>query len=218
MKPDRWQYTQSYLLSVFGREDPHLRSLESSAQAAGLPDIAVSADVGNLLALLVRTTRAEVALEVGTLGGYSSTFIARALAGGGRLLTIERDERFAKFAEEHFARANLAGVIQVRRGNALDALPAIARELGPSSVDFAFIDAEKTEYPDYWNHIRPLVRPGGIFVADNVLGAGDWWIDDETHPARIAADRLNRTVAADPDFDSAGVPLRQGLLIARRRR
>jgi predicted O-methyltransferase YrrM len=218
MTDERWRYTETYLHEVFGADDEHLRDLVADASAKGLPDIAVSPEVGVLLSLLVRGTRAERALEIGTLGGYSATWIARALAPGGRLYTLELDDRFADFAEAHFAAAKLAGVIEVRRGAALATLPGLARELGPSSLDFVFVDAEKTEYPEYWAHVRPLIRAGGIFVADNILGAGSWWIDDLDSPARAGADRLNRAVARDPDFEAAGVPLRQGLLVARRRR
>jgi caffeoyl-CoA O-methyltransferase len=217
MTPERWLYTERYLNEVFGKEDAHLRSLAADARRAGLPDIAVSPEVGCLLQLLVRTTRAERAVEVGTLSGYSATWIARGLAPQGRLITIERNAAFADFAEAHFQTAELADRIEVRRGSALDLLPVVARELGTGSLDFAFIDAQKTEYPDYWRIIRPLLRPGAIFVADNVLGTGEWWIDDEADPDRQGADRLNRTIAADADFDCGAVPLRQGLLIARRK-
>lgn len=217
MTPERWQYTSRYLREIFGAEDQHLAGLMAEAKSRGMPDIAVSADVGRFLYLLTKLTQAMRALEIGTLAGYSAIWIARALAPGGELITIEREASYADFAEAQFERAGVRGAIELRRGQALDLLPALAQALGPQSLDFVFADAEKTEYPDYWHHVRPLLRPGGLFVADNVLGSSKWWIDDEQHPARIAADRLNRIVSADPDFDASAVPLREGLLIARRR-
>jgi caffeoyl-CoA O-methyltransferase len=98
-------------------------------------------------------------------------------------------------------------------------LPTLAAELGPASADLAFIDAAKTEYPDYFRLLKPLIRPGGLLVADNVLGSGSWWIDTPPgDPDRDAVDRFNRIVAEDPDFEAAAVPIRQGVLIARKSR
>lgn len=212
----QWEYAGRYIHAVFGDEDVHLRELTREAATRGLPDIAVSAEVGRLLALLVGLGGATKALEVGTLGGYSAMWIARALAPGGQLITIEHDDRHAAFAEEHLARAGLGERVDVRRGAALDVLPVIAEELGPASLDFVFIDADKTEYPRYFELVRPLLRVGSVFVADNALGTGSFWIDEEHHPSRTAIDRLNRTIAADRDFSATLVPLREGLLIARR--
>jgi predicted O-methyltransferase YrrM len=216
MTPDRWAYTSDYLRRTFGHEAGSLEGLRERALAAGLPDIAVSGDVGSLLSLLASTTKRRMAIEVGTLGGYSAIWIARGFAPG-RLLTIEYDERHADFAEEELRRAGLAERVELRRGAGLDVLDALARELAPGSVDFAFIDADKREYPAYWERLRPLIAPGGLFVADNILGTSAWWIDDEAHPARMAVDALSCSLAADPEFDAAAVPIREGLLIARRR-
>lgn len=216
MTPERWAYTSDYLRRTFGREDGTLEGLRERALAAGLPDIAVSGDVGRLLSLLASTTRRRLAVEVGTLGGYSAIWIARGFAPG-KLVTIEYDEHHADFAEAELDRAGLAERVEVRRGAGLGVLDALSREHGPGSVDFAFIDADKREYPAYWERLRPLLAPGALFVADNVLGTSSWWIDDEAHPAREAVDALSRALAADPEFDAAGVPIREGLLIARRR-
>lgn len=216
MTPERWAYTSDYLRRTFGREDGTLEGLRERALAAGLPDIAVSGDVGRLLSLLASTTRRRLAIEVGTLGGYSAIWIARGFAPG-KLVTIEYEERHADFAEAELDRAGLAERVEVRRGAGLGVLDALSREHGPGSVDFAFIDADKREYPAYWERLRPLLAPGALFVADNVLGTSSWWIDDEAHPAREAVDALSRALAADPEFDAAGVPIREGLLIARRR-
>jgi caffeoyl-CoA O-methyltransferase len=218
--PQRWEYTNTYSREVFGREDQHLAGLMKEAVARGLPDIAVSADVGRMLMILTSMTRAKMAIEVGTLGGYSGIWLARGLARepGSKLITIESEKLHADFAQEQFKKAKVADRIELRRGAALDLLPRLARELAPGSVDVIFLDAVKTEYPEYWKIVRPLIALGGLIIADNVYGSGDWWIDDVGNPSRDAADRFNRLVAGDQDFEAVAVPLRQGVLIGRRMR
>jgi caffeoyl-CoA O-methyltransferase len=162
-------------------------------------------------------TRGRLAIEVGTLGGYSGIWLARGLRDGGRLITIEIDERHAAFAREQFQRAGLADRVEIRVGAALGILPELARNLAPGSVDVIFLDALKTEYAEYWTIMRPLIAPGGAVLADNALGSSEWWIDVAGHESREAADRFNRLVASDPEFDAVVVPLRQGVLFGRRR-
>ncbi len=218
MTPARWRYTVEYVHEVFGQEDKHLAGLMQEAVAAGLPPIAVTAEIGRLLMMLTSMTRGRLAVEVGTLGGYSGIWIARGLARGGRLITIESEPHHADFAETQFARAGVADRVEVRRGPALEVLPQLAGELGSESVDVVFIDADKMEYPDYWRAVRPMIAVGGIVTADNVLGSNDWWINQLSEPRRRAADELNRLVADDDDFDAVAVPLKQGVLIGRRMR
>lgn len=216
MSEARWRRTSAYLGEVFGREDPHLRQLILDAREAGLPEISVSAEVGRLLSLLLQTTRGLRALELGTLGGYSSTWIARALAPGGKLTTIELSPAHAAFARAHFAKGGLSERVEVVEGAALAVLEPLLERLAP--LDFVFIDAVKTEYPDYLRLLGGAIAPGGLLVADNVLGAGSWWIDDAPgRPDRDAMDRFNRTLAQDERFEVAAVPIREGVLIARRR-
>ena len=223
MTPERWDSTTRYLRQVFGAEDSHLAGHAARAEEAGLPRIAVSADVGRLLQILAASTNGgagpQRALELGTLGGYSGIWIARALAPGGLLITIEPEARHADFARAEFAGAGLAERVRIVREPALQALPAIAREFGRASFDFIFLDAIKTEYIRYFALAAPLLKPGGLLIADNALGSGSWWIDQApgAGPERDAVDRFNRLVAADPDFDAACVPLREGVLIARRK-
>jgi predicted O-methyltransferase YrrM len=223
MTPARWNWTRCYLLDVFGAQDEQLETLTPRAIAAGLPDIAVSADVGRLLMLLTAMTGggrgARLALEVGTLAGYSGIWIARGMAPGGRLITVESEPRHADFAEEEFRTARLSSSVDVRRGAAMRVLPPIAEELGTGAIDFVFLDATKREYPGYFQVIRPLIASGGLLVADNVLGSHSWWIDEPAgrNADRDGADQFNRMVAADPDFETVAVPLREGVLIARRR-
>jgi predicted O-methyltransferase YrrM len=236
MTPERYEKTAAYLEEVFGRPDEQLAGLMDRAVAAGLPDIAVSADVGRLLLLLTQlavagtggrgsaaqaasgTGGGPVAIELGTLAGYSGIWIARGLGERGTLITVELEPKHEAFARREFERAGVAGRVEQVRGAALDVLPKLAVRLGPASVDVAFIDAVKTEYGAYARLLKPLLRPGGLLIADNALGSS-WWIDQPrgSDPQRDAVDDFNRMMAADPDFDTACIANRQGVLVARRR-
>ena len=211
MTPERWAFLSSYAKEVFGSQDQQMDGLMDRAVAAGLPRIAVSADVGRLLKILVSLTPGQLALELGTLAGYSGIWIARGLAADGKLLTIEYEDRHADFAESEFADAGLADKVEVVRGVALEVLPEIGDRLGPASLDFVFIDAVKSEYVDYFTAVKPMVAVGGLLVADNVYGTGQGWIDEG-----YGTDAFNRLVGADPDFEATVTPMREGILIARR--
>ncbi len=223
MTQQRWAAFSEYLEEVFGREDEALSRLRSRARDASLPEISVGQAVGRLLSLLASMTNggrgARLALELGTLGGYSGIWIARVLAPGGRLITVESEPRHAAFARESFETAGVSDRVEIRAGRALEVIRELGRQTPAPMFDFVFVDAEKTEYPAYFDRIRPMMAPGGLFVADNILGGGDWTLDQPrgSSPARDAVDALNRAVAAAPDFEAAAVPLREGLLIARKK-
>lgn len=152
---DQWQQTAAYLCDLFGRapEDAVQKTLEAQPKAAadaGLPAIAISADVGRLLSILTRlaTRCAESTgrvVEVGTLGGYSGIWIARALPPGARLITLERDPKHAAFAATQFESAGLADRVEIIHGPALERLPALVDSLGPAGLDMVFLDADKRE-------------------------------------------------------------------------
>jgi caffeoyl-CoA O-methyltransferase len=219
MTRDRWERTNGYIQEVFGRDDEQLATLMKRAVEAGLPDIAVSADVGRLLTLLVSMTRAERVVEVGTLGGYSGIWLARGLAPGGQLITIEREDKHADFAEREFASAGVGDRVRIERGAALDVLPRLAGELGPNSLDVVFLDAVKVEYAEYLAIVGPMLRVGGLVLADNALSGGDWWICDAPgDPGRDAMDTFNRALADDPHFTTACCVNRNGLLVAKKAR
>lgn len=211
MTPERWSYIGDYAEDVFGRYDDHLAGLMGRAVEAGLPPIAVSADVGRLLKILVSMTEGRLAIELGTLAGYSGIWIARGLAEDGRLITVESEEAHADFAQSEFEKAGVGDRVTIVRGAALDVLPAIAAEVGDASVDFAFVDARKTEYVAYYQLLKPLIKPGGLYVADNVYATGAGWIDEGQ-----GTDEFNRLIAADPDFEAVATPMREGVLIARK--
>jgi predicted O-methyltransferase YrrM len=211
MTPERWSYIGDYADDVFGQYDDHLAGLMSQAVEAGLPPIAVSADVGRLLKILVSMTEGKLAIELGTLAGYSGIWIARGLADDGRLITVEFKDEHADFAEAEFERAGVADRVDIVRGAALEVLPRIAAEVGEDSVDFVFIDAMKSEYVDYFHAVNPLLKAGGMLVADNVYATGAGWIDEG-----YGTDEFNRLIAGQPDFEAVATPMREGVLIARK--
>lgn len=211
MTPERWAFIGDYADEVFGPNDEQLTGLMDRAANAGLPRIAVSSDVGRLLKILVSLTDGKIAIELGTLAGYSGIWIARGLADDGKLYTIEYADDHADFAQTEFETAGLADNVEIVRGPALEVLPDLASRLGEGSVDFAFVDAVKSEYVDYFKLLGPLIKRGGLLVADNVYGTGLGWID-EGH----GTDSFNRLVASDPDFEAVATPMREGVLIARR--
>lgn len=222
MTPERWKATAAYSREVFGREDPFLASLMPQAIQAGLPDIAVSADVGRLLSLVARLAADgrsfPLALELGTLAGYSAIWITRGLGERGRLITVEPEPRHADFAQRMFGNAGLGSRIEIRREKAIEVLESLGATHA-EQFDLIFFDALKTEYPRYFALAHPLLRPGGLLVADNALGSGGWWIDTPrgVNENRDAVDRLNREIAAHPDYDAAVVPIREGVMIARKK-
>ena len=211
MTPERWKYLGRYSKELFGSQDDHLATMMDEAVAAGLPDISVTADVGRLLMIVTSLTPGRLAVEVGTLAGYSGIWIARGLSDTGRLITIEFEPKHAEFARSQFERAGVGGAVEVRVGAGIEVLSAMRDELASGSVDLLFLDAVKTEYSDYFKLARPLIAPGGLVLADNVYATGAGWLD-EGH----GTDEFNRLVASDPDFEAVAVPLRQGIMIAKR--
>ena len=171
MPSDLWSEVDAYIQDRLVPEDEALRAALAASAAAGLPAIAVSAAQGKMLHLLVRVTRSMRVLEIGTLGGYSTIWLARGLPPGGRLTTLEIDRRHANVALENLKRAGLDAVVDIRIGAALDLLPALERELaGP--FDLVFIDADKSNNPSYIEWAVRLGRPGTLLIVDNVVRKG----------------------------------------------
>ena len=211
MTPNTWEYVNAYSLEVFGSQDEHLSGLMDEAIAAGLPDISVTPDVGRLLKILTSMTPGRLAIEVGTLAGYSGIWIARGLAPDGRLITIEYEQKHADHASKQFERAGVSGKVEIRVGPGIAVLETLVEELEPGSVDVLFLDAIKTEYSDYFRIARPLIAPGGLVLADNVYGTTIGWIDEG-----YGTDEFNRLITADPDFETVAVLAGDGVVIARR--
>jgi predicted O-methyltransferase YrrM len=166
-----WSAVDAYLTSAVVKPDSALEAAMIANAAAGLPPIDVSAPQGKLLYLLARIAGARKALEIGTLGGYSTICIARALPADGRMLTLEANRKHADIARVNIARAGLGDRVEVRTGAALDSLPGIEAEgLGP--FDFVFIDADKGNNANYLSWALRLSRPGTVIVVDNVVRSG----------------------------------------------
>ncbi len=213
----RWNSTNAYAREVYGSEPEHIRANRLAADEAGLPTWAVSPELGRLLALLAGTTQGRTALEIGTLGGYSTLWLLEGMRPDARIITLEYAEEHAAFSEGEFVRCGVGDRVDVRRGEALELLPGIVEELGSESQDIVFIDADKVSYPDYYELTAGLVKPGGLLLVDNIFGSSGAWIDEVDHPDARAIDRMNRRAASDERFEAAGVFVRAGLLIARRR-
>lgn len=218
MDPDRTAQTESYINDVFGKQPQLLASLMPAAIARGVPAISVSSPVGHLLHTLSAAVSrpGRVSLELGTLAGYSAIWLARGLAPGARLLTVEPAPLHAEIAQANLAAAGVADRVTVLRTTALSALTDIARTRGPGSLDLVFVDALKHEYPDYLTAARPLLRPGGLLIADNAITSRFHITDAPGDPMRDAVDRFNRAIASDPAFAASIVPLGSGLVIATR--
>ncbi|MGE4620232.1 MAG: O-methyltransferase [Planctomycetota bacterium] len=219
MSQQRWVRTHDYIDGLFSDEPEHWDREHDAAVEAGLPAISVGSGVGRWLTLLAAMTGengAQLIVEVGTLGGASALALARGAAPDGKIVTIEADPHHADFARGAFSRAQ-ENRIDIRVGEGLKVLPDLVEELGAESCDLLFLDAIKTEYPGYLEAGLPLLRRGGLVVADNVLGAGNGWIPDaiEDEPSRVAIDVFNRTVAEHPRLQGTILPMRQGLLVAR---
>ncbi|HTN96878.1 MAG TPA: O-methyltransferase [Nordella sp.] len=171
MSQKTWTAIDSYVSDMLVSPDKALdAALEASADA-GFPEIAVAPNQGKLLMLLARSIAARSVLEIGTLGGYSTIWLARALPKDGRVVTLEAEPRHAEVARANFKRARLGAMIDVRLGKGLDLLPKLAAEKRPP-FDFVFIDADKENIPDYFTWALKLTRPGGIIVVDNVIRGG----------------------------------------------
>ncbi len=167
-----WSEVDSYFASTLIGPDPALDEALAANSTAGLPSIDVSASQGKLIHLLARMVGARKALEIGTLGGYSTIWLARALPDDGRLITLEVSARHADVARRNVARAGLESKVEIRTGAALNILPKIEAEgLGP--FDFVFIDADKSNNAAYLEWALRLSRPGSAIVVDNVVREGE---------------------------------------------
>ena len=198
----RWTAVDDYIAGHLLSADAALAAAIVDSAAAGLPPIAVTPNQGKLLQLLARMQGARTILELGTLGGYSTIWLARALAPGGRLVTLEAEPRYAEIAMANIARAGCAEQVELRVGPALQTLPELHAE-GAGPFDLIFIDADKQNYPGYFEWSLRLSRPGTLIVGDNVVRDGaiiDPGADDPEH-----GDELVRGVRRFYELTGAGV-------------
>lgn len=204
MSETLWDSVDDYLQGLFVPPDAALDAALDDSEAAGLPSINVSPNQGKLLHLLARAVGARRILEIGTLGGYSAIWMARALPAGGRLITLEADPKHAEIARANIARAGLAGVVDVRLGPALETLSRLGAEcLGP--FDFIFIDADKPSYSDYFSWALKLSRRGTLIIADNVIRKGAVTDPDSGDAMVQGVRRFNQLVASEPRVSATAI-------------
>jgi predicted O-methyltransferase YrrM len=204
MTQEQWSAVDRYIAETLLSPDAALDAALKTSLDAGLPAINVTPNQGKLLQLLAQAQRAQNILEIGTLGGYSTIWLARALPPDGRLITLEFDPKYAEVARANIARAGLADLVEVRVGAALETLPQLARERrGP--FDFIFIDADKVNYPGYFTWALKLSRPGTLIVADNVVRKGA--VIDATSPDQNVQGvrRFHEVVAAEPRVSATAI-------------
>ncbi|MFJ9785196.1 O-methyltransferase [Amycolatopsis sp. NPDC101161] len=196
-----WAEVDDYLTGALLPADPVLDDALADSAAAGLPRIAVAPNQGKLLNLLARQAGARSILEIGTLGGYSTIWLARALPAGGKLVTCEYEPRHAEVARANLARAGFGeDVVDIRVGAALDTLPTLT---GP--FDFIFVDADKNNLANYVRASLELSRPGTTIVVDNVVRQGRVTDATSTDPDIIGAREMFDVLAAEPRLDATAV-------------
>ena len=205
-----------YVLAHSTPADDLLRELAAETREA-FPDpsaMQVSSDEGQLLTMLTRLVGARRAVEVGVFTGYSSICIARGLAAGGHLLACDVSEEWTSIARRYWQRAGLSEQIELRIAPALDTLRALLAE---PVIDIAFIDADKGNYPLYYEELVTRLRPGGLIVVDNVLMGGE--VVDPSFQGRstVAVREMNDIIVGDDRVDSVMLPVRDGVTLARRR-
>jgi predicted O-methyltransferase YrrM len=197
MAEDLWNDVDAWLTGHLAPPDEALEAALAATEQAGIPAINVAPNQGKLLQLLARSIGARTMLEIGTLGGYSTIWLARALPPGGRLVTLEIDARNADVARRNIANAGLGDRVEVVLGPALDTLPRLqANGFGP--VDFSFIDADKQHNVEYVSWALALSRPGSLIVVDNVVRAGRVIDAASTDPSVQGTRRLFEFIAREP--------------------
>ncbi|MFF3084157.1 O-methyltransferase [Streptomyces nojiriensis] len=195
MVQQTWTAVDDYFDGLLVEEDEALVAAAADAETAGLPAHQVAPNQGKLLNLLARVRGARRILEIGTLGGYSTIWLARALPADGRLVTLEVDDRCAEVAAANIARAGLEHVVEIRRGRAVDLLPRLADE---APFDLVFIDADKPSNPAYLEWALKLTRPGSLIIGDNVVRDGAVVDPDSSDPRVQGVRRFTELISEHP--------------------
>ncbi len=201
MSNDLWTSVDRYIESALLPPDPALEAALRANAEAGLPAIDVAPSQGKLLYLLARMAGARRILEIGTLGGYSTIWLAHALPAGGSLVTLEADPKHAEVARANLARAGLAQSVELRVGAALETLPGLAGQV----FDFVFVDADKPNNPSYLSWALRLGRPGTIIVVDNVVRAGGVLDGASADPRIHGTRRLFEAIAREPRLEATAI-------------
>jgi len=196
MSHEQWTAVDRYISETLVPPDPVLDAALKAGEAAGLPPIAVTPSQGKLLHLLARAIRARRILELGTLGGYSTIWLARALPGDGRLVTLEANPKYAEVARANIDHAGVSDIVELRVGPALDTLPQLAAE-SPEPFDLTFIDANKESSPEYFELALELSRPGSLIITDNVIRDGALIDPASDDPVVEGGRRLHELLATE---------------------
>jgi predicted O-methyltransferase YrrM len=197
MTQQLWTSVDDYITKLFVQSDPIMQETLAASETAGLPSISVAPNEGKLLMLLAQLCGARNILEIGTLGGYSTIWLARGMVSGGSLITLEANPKHAEVARLNIARAGFTDRAEVRVGPARDTLSQLATE-GRSPFDLIFIDADKESYPEYLAWALKLARPGALIIADNVIRDGKILDPADTDPRVQGARRFNQLLAEEP--------------------
>jgi predicted O-methyltransferase YrrM len=200
MSEKTWNAVDQYLNDRIVRPDEALSAALAASVAGGLPEIAVSAPQGKLLNLLAGAMGAKRILEIGTLGGYSAIWLARALPPGGQLITLEYSPKHAEVARSNLARAGVAQVAEVRVGPGLELMASLSGQF-----DFFFIDADKVGYPEYFRACLKLSRPGSVMVFDNVVRDGEVADSNSRDSAVRAVRQLYDDIASEPRVEATAI-------------
>jgi len=206
MTPDLLANIDDYIERLFAADDATLTANVADAEAAGLPSIQISPNQGRLLYLLTKISGARRVLEIGTLGGYSTTWLARALPAGGTVTTLELNRKHAEVAQRNLERAGVAERVSIHVGSAAATLQGfIEQRVEP--FDFIFIDADKPGYGGYLDAVLPLSKPGTVIVADNLIRNGAVMETSPGDENAAAARAFNAKLAAEPRLESIILPI-----------
>jgi predicted O-methyltransferase YrrM len=204
MTQEQWTTVDRYIDELLVRPDSVLEATVTASSAVGLPPIQVSPSQGKLLQVIAQIRGTRNILEIGTLGGYSTIWLARALPPGGHLISLEVNPKHAEVARANLARAGLGEVAEVREGQALESLPRLAKE-GRGPFDFIFIDADKPSYPDYLTWALKLSKAGTVILADNVVRGGAVADPTSTDPNVRGVRRFNELLAAETRVSATAI-------------
>jgi predicted O-methyltransferase YrrM len=204
MNQETWSSVDKYFTDLLVPSDPALNAALADTDAAGLPQHNVAPNQGKLLQLLAKICGARTILEIGTLGGYSTIWLARALPAGGRLVTLEANPKHAEVAFANIVRAGLASVVDLRVGKAVDILPRLAAE-GIAPFDLIFIDADKPSNPEYLGWSLKLSRPGTVIIGDNVVRNGAVTDSSSTDPNVQGVRRFLQLISSEPRLSATAL-------------
>jgi len=218
MNQQLFESVDQYISQLFHDEDDCLKATEESIIQSGIPQISVSPNQGKFLHILAKLCNAKKILEMGTLGGYSTIWMARALPENGKLVTVEIDKKHADVAQQNFYRCGLAEKIEIRLGKAIDILPQLKAE-GAGPFDMIFIDADKPPYTEYFKWALQLSRPGTLIIADNVIREGKVLLGEDPDEMVTGVKRFNKFLSQCNDvtatiFQTVGAKEHDGMAIA----